>query len=74
MTMLDLQNVLRDQSTGELCRRGNWSSLQSVLSEKAVVAKHGLVKGGRKEDVVGSYAGSFINVQIEIQQCKITIR
>ena len=72
--MLDLQNVLRDQSIGELCRRGNWSSLQSVSSEKAVVAKHGLAKGGRKEDVVGSYAGSFINVQIVIQQCKTTIR
>ena len=63
------------QSLGELCRRcERWSSLQSVLSEKAVVAKHGLVKGGRKEDVVGSHAGSFINVQIVIQQCKITIR
>ena len=70
----DEQNRLLYQSPGELCRRGNWSSLQSVLSEKAVVAKHGLVKGGRKEDVVGSYAGSFINVQIVIQQCRITIR
>ena len=70
----DEQNRLH-QSLGELCRRcERWSSLQSVLSEKAVVAKHGLVKGGRKEDVVGSHAGSFINVQIVIQQCKITIR
>ena len=55
MTMLDMQNVLRDQSIGELCRRGNWSSLQSVLSENAVVAKHGLVKEGRKEDVGSGY-------------------
>ena len=53
--MLDLQNVLLDQSPGELCRRDKWSSLQSALSENAVVAKHGLVKGGRKEDVGSRY-------------------
>ena len=51
----DEQNRLLDQSLGELCRRDNWSSLQSVLSDNAVVAKHGLVKGGRKEDVGSRY-------------------
>ena len=51
----DEQNRLLDQSPGELCRRDNWSSLQSVLSENAVVAKHGLAKGGRKEDVGSRY-------------------
>ena len=51
----DEQNRLLDQSLGELCRRDKWSSLQSVLSENAVVAKHGLVKGGRKEDVGSRY-------------------
>ena len=51
----DEQNRLLDQSLGELCRRDNWSSLQSVLSENAVVAKHGLAKGGRKEDVGSRY-------------------
>ena len=61
MTMLDLQNVLRDQSLGELCRRDNWSSLQSVLSENDVVAKHGLVKG-RKMSAVDIFS-TVINVQ-----------
>ena len=51
----DEQNRLFDQSPGELCRLDKWSSLQSVLSENAVVAKRGLVKGGRKEDVGSRY-------------------
>ena len=74
MTMLDLQNVLRDQSIGELCRRGNWSSLQSVLSENAVVAKHGLVKGvGRKMLAVDIFS-TVIDVQTMVQQCNLQIR
>ena len=72
MTMLDLQNVLRDQSIGELCRRGNWSSLQSVLSENAVVAKQGLVKG-RKMSAVDIFS-TVIDVQPMVQQCNLQIR
>ena len=70
--MLDLQNVLRDQSIGELCRRGNWSSLQSVLSENAVVAKQGLVKG-RKMSAVDIFS-TVIDVQTMVQQCNLQIR
>ena len=70
----DEQNRLLDQSLGELCRRDNWSSLQSVLSEKAVVAKHGLAKGvGRKMSAVDIFS-TVINVQTMVQQCKRQIR
>ena len=70
----DEQNRLLDQSLGELCRRDNWSSLQSVLSENAVVAKHGLAKGVvRKMSAVDIFS-TVINVQTMVQQCKTQIR
>ena len=68
----DEQNKLLDQSPGELCRRDNWSSLQSVLSENAVIAKHGLAKG-RKMSAVDIFS-TVINVQTMVQQCNLQIR
>ena len=68
----DEQSRLLDQSLGELCRRDNWSSLQSVLSDNAVVAKHGLAKG-RKMSAVDIFS-TVINVQTMVQQCNLQIR
>ena len=68
----DEQNRLLDQSLGELCRCDKWPSLQSVLSENAVVAKHGLVKG-RKMLAVDIFS-TVIDVQTMVQQCNLQIR
>ena len=68
----DEQNRLLDQSLGELCRRDKWSSLQSVLSDNAVVAKHGLVKGRKMSEV--DIFSTVINVQPMVQQCNLQIR
>ena len=67
----DEQSILLDQSPGELCRCDKWSSSQSVLSENAVIAKHGLVKGRKMSEV--DIFSTVINVQLMVQQCKTKI-